>query len=278
MMSEGKKVYWHEHTYRELADLIPKLKVALVPTGSTEIHGPHLGVGNDILSCTKVAEEVAKIMYPKAIVVNTLWVGVAPHNMCADFLGTVTLTAKTYMRVLDEVVESLMKHGVRRVVFVNGHGGNEAPNQTACREIREHLYYKYEVNMEVGALSYWDAVPQQVWEEVLEKAPQLRIGHGGEAETSILMAIAPKAVRKDYMVPPDPRPRKQPLIFRAWYQDEYNPAGHTDDARAASREKGERLLKAAVECYVAALEEFINYRPLGTRLHSGEHAFPRPKR
>jgi len=80
------------------------------------------------------------------------------------------------------------------------------------------------------------------------------------------------------MVPPDRRPRKKPLIFRAWYQDEYNPAGHTDDARAASREKGERLLKAAVECYVAALEEFINYRPLGTRLHSGEHAFPRPKR
>jgi len=66
MMSGMKKVFWHEHTYRELAELIPKLEVALIPTGSTEIHGPHLGVGNDILSCTRVAEDVAKVMYPRA--------------------------------------------------------------------------------------------------------------------------------------------------------------------------------------------------------------------
>jgi len=222
-LSELKKVYWHEHTYKELAEIIPKLEVAIIPTGSTEIHGPHLGVGNDILSSTWVAEKVAKIMYPRAIVVNVLWIGVAPHNMCKPFPGTITLTAETYMRVLSEVVESLLKHGVRRVVFLNGHGGNVAPNITACREIREMLYYKYGVNMEVGALSYWDVIPDEVWREVLEVAPEQRIGHGGEAETSILMAIAPHAVRTDYMVPPDTRPRPRPKIFRAWYQDEYSP-------------------------------------------------------
>jgi len=51
-MGEAKKVYWHEHAFRELAEIIPKLEVAIIPTGSTEIHGPHLGVGNDILSST----------------------------------------------------------------------------------------------------------------------------------------------------------------------------------------------------------------------------------
>ena len=83
-MGEAKKVYWHEHTFRELAE----------------------------------------IMYPRAIVVNVLWIGVAPHNMCKPFPGTITLTAETYMRVLSETVESLLKHGVKRVVFLNGHGGN----------------------------------------------------------------------------------------------------------------------------------------------------------
>jgi len=58
------------------------------------------------------------------------------------------------MRVLSEVVESLVKHGVKRVVFLNGHGGNVAPNVTACREIRETIYYKYGVDIEVGTLSY----------------------------------------------------------------------------------------------------------------------------
>jgi len=272
----AKKVYWHEHTQRELAELIPKLDVALIPTGSTEIHGPHLGVGNDIISCTRVAEDVAKIMYPRAVVVNALWIGTAPHNMCASFPGTITLSGETYMRVLYEVVESLLKHGVRRAVFVNGHGGNEAPNQTACREIREQLYYKYGVNLEVGTFSYWDAISDEVWREVLEAAPERRIAHGGEAETSILMAIAPEAVRTDYMKAPDPRPRPQPRMFRAWYQDEYNPDGHTDDARFASKEKGERLLKAAVKGYVAAVEEFVTYKPVGSKAHPGQHEYPKP--
>ena len=275
-MGEAKKVYWHEHTFRELAEIIPKLEVAIIPTGSTEIHGPHLGVGNDILSSTWVAEKVAEIMYPRAIVVNVLWIGVAPHNMCKPFPGTITLTAETYMRVLSETVESLLKHGVKRVVFLNGHGGNIAPNITVCREIRERLYYKYGVNIEVGTLSYWDVIPDSVWEETLEVAPEQGIGHGGEAETSILMVIAPHAVRTDYIVPPDTRPRRSPKIFRAWYQDEYNPDGHTDDARAASREKGEKLLEATVKGCVSAIEDFITFKPVGTRTHPGEHQYPKP--
>jgi creatinine amidohydrolase len=272
----GTKVFWHEHTQTELKERIPRLEVTLIPTGSTEMHGPHLGVGNDILSSTRVAEDVAKLMYPRAIVVNVLWVGVAPHNMTAPFPGTITLSAETYMRLLTEVVESLLKHGVRRIVFLNGHGGNEAPNITVCREIREHLYYKYGVDLEVGTLSYWDAIPDNVWKEVLEIAPEQKIGHGGEAETSILLAIAPQAVRMDLAKAPDPRPRPKPPFFRAWYQDEYSPDGHMDDARVASPEKGEKLLAAAVQGTVTFLEEFIQYQPVGTVAHPGKHLYPRP--
>ena len=89
-MVDGKRVWWHEHTQAELTKLIPQLEVAVIPTGSTEIHGPHLGVGNDILSCTRVAEEVAAAMYPRVLAVNVLWVGVAPHNMTAAFPGTIS--------------------------------------------------------------------------------------------------------------------------------------------------------------------------------------------
>jgi len=273
-MSSATKVSWHEHTQAELQSILPQIQVVLVPTGSTEIHGPHLGVGNDILSCTRVAEEVARVLYPKAIVANAFWLGVAPHNMTAQFPGTITLTARTYMLVLQEVVESLLKHGVRRVVFINGHGGNEAPNVTACREIREQLHYKHGVNLEVGTLSYWEVIPPEVWGEVLQINPKGRIGHGGEAETSILLALAPQAVRMDLALPPDPRTRHAPPFFRAWYQDEYSPNGHTDDARAASKEKGERLVAAAVKGIVAAVEEFVRYRPVGTQAHPGMHVYP----
>jgi len=275
-MSNATKVCWHEHTQAELQRILPQTQVVLVPTGSTEIHGPHLGVGNDILSCSRVAEEVARVLYPKAIVAHALWLGVAPHNMTAQFPGTITLTAQTYMLVLQEVVESLLKHGVRRVVFINGHGGNEAPNVTACREIREQLYYKHGVNLEVGTLSYWDAIPPEVWTDILKVNPKGRIGHGGEAETSILLALAPQAVRMDLVLAPDSRPRVAAPFFRAWYQDEYSPNGHTDDARAAGKEKGERLVAAAVKGIVAALEEFVTYRPVGTQANPGMHLYPAP--
>ncbi len=274
---DGKRAWWHEHTQAELTKLIPQLEVAVIPTGSTEIHGPHLGVGNDILSCTRVTEEVAAAMYPRVLAVNVLWVGVAPHNMTAAFPGTITLRAETYMRVLGEVVESLLKHGVRRIVFINGHGGNEAPNITACREIREHFHDAYGVDVEVGTLSYYDAIPNEVWQEVLEIAPDRGISHGGEAETSILLAVAPQAVRLDLAKPPDPRPRPRPPFFRAWYQDEYNPDGHTDDARAATPEKGRKLLHAAITGTIAWLEAFITYQPVGTATHPGKHRYPKPR-
>ena len=273
-MASAQKVCWHEHTQLELQQILPQIDVVLVPTGSVEIHGPHLGVGNDILSCTRVAEEVARIMYPRILVMHALWLGVAPHNMTAQFPGTITLTARTYMLVLQEIVESLLKHGVKRVVFINGHGGNEAPNITACREIREHLHYKCGMDLQIGTLSYWEVISPEVWSQVLEINPQGRIGHGGEAETSILLAVAPQAVRMDLVKPPDPRPRLAPPFFRAWYQDEYSPNGHTDDARAATKEKGEKLVNAAVKGIVAALERFIEYKPLGTQAHPGEHVFP----
>jgi creatinine amidohydrolase len=275
-MNNRTKVYWHEHTQSELQSILSQVEVVLVPTGSTEIHGPHLGVGNDILSCTRVAEEVGRVLYPKAIVANALWLGVAPHNMTAQFPGTITLTAQTYMLVLQEVVESLLKHGVRRVVFINGHGGNEAPNVTACREIREQLHYKHGVDLEVGTLSYWEVIPPEVWSEVLEINPKGRIGHGGESETSILLTVAPHAVRMDLALPPDPRARLAAPFFRAWYQDEYSPNGHTDDARVARKEKGEKLVAAAVKGIVAALEGFIKYKPVGTQAHPGRHMYPAP--
>lgn len=269
-MSETQKVYWHEHTMRELAELIPRLEVVMVPTGSTEVHGPHLGVGNDILSSSRVCEIAAGTMYPRALVVRALWVGFAPHNMCKAFSGTLTLSAETYLRVLYEVSESLQKHGVKRIAFVNGHGGNVEPNLVACRKIREELHYQYGVDLEVGCFSYWDVIPPEEWRRIMQV--EFNIGHGGEAETSILMAVAPQAVRSDYIREPEPglRPSVPSLkVQRAHYNEEYLPNAHTEDPRLATKEKGMRLLEAAGRGTVAALEEWIRYRPIQP------HQYPR---
>ncbi|MEM2905086.1 MAG: creatininase family protein [Candidatus Bathyarchaeia archaeon] len=268
-MSGTMKVYWHEHTMRELAELMPKLEVVIIPTGSTEVHGHHLGVGNDILSVSKVCEEAAKRMYPRALVVRALWVGFAPHNMCKPFTGTLTLRAETYIQVLYEVAESLQKYGVKRIVFVNGHGGNVEPNLVACRKIREELHYRYGVDLEVGCFSYWEVIPREAWENIMEA--ERGIGHGGEAETSILLAAAPQAVRTDYIEDPPAKPEAPPSVkvHRAHYNDEYYLNAHTYGSHLATKEKGEKLLEAAVEGTVVALEEYIRFKPVQT------HRYPK---
>ena len=108
----------------------------------------------------------------------------------------------------------------------------------------------------------------------MEIDPDRRIGHGGEAETSILLEVAPHAVRMDLALPPDTRPRPAAPFFRAWYQDEYSPNGHSDDPRAATKEKGERLVSAAVDGVVTALKRFVDYKPVGTQAHPGRHIYP----
>ena len=105
--------------------------------------------------------------------------------MRKPFPGTITLTAETYMRVLSEVVKSPIKQGVKRVDFWMVMAATSYLTLQLA-EIREMIYYKYGVDIEVGTLSHWNVVH----DEVLEVASEQRIGHGGEAKTSVLMAIA----------------------------------------------------------------------------------------
>ncbi len=102
-----------------------------------------------------------------------------------------------------------------------------------------------------------DVIPDEVWKEVLEVAREHRISHGGETETSMLMAIAPHAVRTDYMILADTRPRLKPRIFRACIRMSIvqidTPMMHGQQAK----EKREKLVEATVKGCVSAIEDFI---------------------
>ncbi|MFO7941172.1 MAG: creatininase family protein [Bacillota bacterium] len=103
--------------------------VAVIPLGSIEQHGPHLPLGTDSLAALAAAREVAE--RTNSFVVQVCLPGYSPHHL--GFRGTITFKPETLTRVIEDTVESLAHHGVRKVLIVNAHGGNREIAATAAR-------------------------------------------------------------------------------------------------------------------------------------------------
>jgi creatinine amidohydrolase len=118
--------YTEVETYLEQNDLI------LVPVGSVEQHSPYGIIGTDFVTAEAVARKAAEVL--NLLVAPTLCYGVSPHHM--GFKGTVSLSTETLAAVAADIVRSLAAHGFRRIVFVNGHGGNVTALKAAFERLK----------------------------------------------------------------------------------------------------------------------------------------------
>lgn len=117
-------------TWPAVADYLETSTGIMVPIGSTEQHGPTGLLGTDALCAEAVALRAGEIA--GALVAPTLAIGMAQHHM--GFAGTITLKPSTLIALVGDVVSSLAEHGFRRILFVNGHGGNVATLGAAFAE------------------------------------------------------------------------------------------------------------------------------------------------
>ncbi len=232
-------VEWAKLTAPELNAMAAAGATVLLPVASTEQHGPHLGTGVDTTLCgtvCRIAAEKAADRRP-TVVAPTLWVGMAEHHMAHG--GTFTLDIPTYRAVLLCLIRSLARHGFKRVLIVNGHGGN----MTALNAFLPDL--ERETGLVVAATTYFE-LAQPAFAPLLEDQTS-------EAETAMMMAVAPEAVREAKLaeaVGPhfgDPRAVLAPPAQRFRSFATLTPSGVLGDARKASRAKGEKLLAAATD-------------------------------
>ncbi len=176
------------------------------------------------------------------VVAPTLWVGMAEHHMAHG--GTFTLDIPTYRAVLICLVRSLARDGFKRVLIVNGHGGNMTALNAFLPDIER------ETGLVVAATTYFE-LAQPAFAPLLED--QTSVLHACEAETAMMMAVAPEAVREDKLaeaVGPhfgDPRAVLAPPAQRFRSFATLTSSGVLGDARKATRQKGERLLAAATD-------------------------------
>jgi creatinine amidohydrolase len=211
-------------TWTEVRELAPQVKVVLLPVGSCEQHGHGMALATDITLATAVCREVSRRLYPSVLVAPPLPWGLSDHHL--GFPGTISLHPETFYAVIRDVITSLLGHGFRRFLLVNGHGGNIALDDVVCVRLRRETDVDF-----VAALTYFLLSPEPV-------------GHAGEVEASYALALAPELVKRARLTPgysvgglPDLAPAVAPWAFHEMTQ-----TGNIGDPTLATAEQGHALL------------------------------------
>src|SRR5919202_7082849 len=119
-------------TQPEAEAVLRRSGLVVIPWGSVEQHGPHLPIGTDIYAAQAVARRLAERLDGLMATIGPL--GVTPIHM--PFAGTLSLRASTFAAVLEDVCESLIRHGARRFVLLNWHEGNAAAINQAAQAVQ----------------------------------------------------------------------------------------------------------------------------------------------
>lgn len=233
----------------DLRELVSERSVIVQPVGSVEQHGPHLPYNTDLV----IADAVSRAVVERYGDELDLWLlpplAYSKSNEHAWAPGTVWLSATTLLAVLMDIGRSLSMLPARRLVFLNGHGGNSALLSVACRELR--LAYGL-----MTFLTHPRTPPDQGGPG---DADERGLGiHGGLGETSLMLHLRPdlvamgRAVRRVPEALADNRHVRfgGPVSF-GWLADDFGPDGHIGDPTGATAERG----KEAFEHAVAALGE-----------------------
>ena len=233
-------------TWLDAQEAIARADLAVVAVGSCEQHGPHLTLDTDSAIAVAFAQRLAGDLGDRALLCPPLPYGLSEHHM--GFAGTLTLRAETLLGFLSDLVESLTRWNLRRLLVVNGHGGNVDAIRLAARAARR------DQRALVAGLMW----AQVAADEIAQRVTSELYGHACEVETSVAMVLAPASVRADRIAEPQPARRRDALtdppssrVDRpAWFH-ELTENGALGDPRLASMELGEDIVETA---YARALE------------------------
>src|SRR5678815_1829384 len=106
------------------------------PIAALEQHGHHLPVFTDSILLGEVVRRAKGPLGQRALFAPLMWLGNSDHHL--DFAGTLSAAPRTYLDLLNGLAENFVQHGFRRLVFINGHGGNDVPGRQAIFELRQH--------------------------------------------------------------------------------------------------------------------------------------------
>lgn len=213
----------------------------ILVVGSTEQHGRHLTFATDVWQPWEIARRVSD--RTGVLVAPPVTYGMSLHHL--GFPGSLSLRPQTLSSIIADLLESAYGHGFRRILILNGHGGNVAAIQVALAEVLNEL-----PGLKVRLESWWRAPEVQA---VFDAAFNVPGGHADAAETSAILAIRPDVVRLDRAAcTPD---AQHPDFLTVETFLECFPHGVIGgDPTVGSAEVGDRALEASAQMCVRWLE------------------------
>ena len=229
-------------------------EVAILPWGATEAHNYHLPFGTDIKESDFIASECARIAWEagaKVVVLPTVPFGVNTGQI--DIKLTINMNPGTQRALLQDVVDSLSRQGIRKLVLLNSHGGNDFRQM-----LREMQLQKPE--MFICTINWWQIIDQKNYFSHVDD-------HAGEMETSIMLNVAP-----DVVLPLSEAGDGKARAFKLhglrerwvwaprWWTKVTDDTG-VGNPKQATAEKGAQFLKAVTEKFAGFLKELAAADP-----------------
>lgn len=223
-----KKVLWEQMRRTEFEAAVKADAVVIIPVASIEQHTNHLPINTDTNTCSTIARRAAEAVdaFP-VLVLPPVWAGYSPHHMA--FPGSITLKYTTFVDVLSEIAACVHAHGFKKILFLNGHGGNSP----IIAGLRTKL--AGEDNVPAVGYTYWELPGVSEQMKAISETDKGSIGHAGEMETSLQLYLQPDLVDMD---------------AAQWA------TGGMGDPSSGSSDKGERLFNIVVDALVATLKGF----------------------
>lgn len=170
-------------TWKQFEERATSRKVAVLPIGSIEQHGLHAPLGTDLY----IAEGMAKTAenHEHAVLLPSIPVGVAEYHR--HFAGSLWVRPETLKLYVGEIICSLADHGIRKIIIVNGHGGNREPLKEMAR------FLKKDHDIDVVVWTWFESIEKDIIEMYGHRPPL----HADETETAMLAAIVPETIQQD---------------------------------------------------------------------------------
>ncbi|MBS3791150.1 creatininase family protein [Candidatus Bipolaricaulota bacterium] len=223
-----------EISWTDFQEAAPSL--ALIPTGSTEQHGPHGPMATDAIIAESIAEQAAE--ETETLLLPAITVGISREH--STFPGSLSLPPEVFRAQLREIILSASESGIEKFVVVNGHGGNVSSIREVCRD----LYHDHDVK--AIEWTWFNAV----------SAPE--IGHAGKLETSLIMHLQEELINKPIQKGVKSWGKKIHGSRIAYDTKEFTENGVVGDPTKATKEKGEELFKKSVDKLADLVRDFLD--------------------
>jgi creatinine amidohydrolase len=233
----------------------------ILPLGSVEQHGRHMPLGTDTILASSLALAAADRRRRQIVALPSPWYGFSLHHMA--FAGTITLQGSTMIAMVEDIVAGLVAHGFRRILLLNGHGGNSG----VIDVLASTLGHRFHGKARIAALTYFQLARQTI--ASMRASPTGGMGHACEFETAMMLHLRPELVALENAVSTYPDPGSSFLTtdllgttaVRTYHDfKDLSESGTLGDPLLATAEKGAQFFEAVLEELLRFLDDFMHWR------------------